>query len=266
MPPGGKFAVISGDPLEAGPFVMRVRLPPGYMLPPYRRPNEEQLIVLAGAITVERAASPGRQRAYTDFGFVRVSAGERAAFCAHAGRRHRADRRHRPVRETHMSQHTELSYVTAAARSRCSAKRSAPASIASWSASASAKRWSSGTRTCAGPIASCSGAPTTLPSALLRLGLNPGERIGIWSQNNAEWLLVAAGNRQGGADPGQHQSGLSRQRAAIRLEQGAVPGADRFAVLQVEQLPGNAAGARAGTRALQAGKAGGGRASVALAA
>jgi len=52
MPPGGTFAVISGDPLEAGPFVMRVRLPPGYMLPPYRRPKEEQLIVLAGAITV----------------------------------------------------------------------------------------------------------------------------------------------------------------------------------------------------------------------
>jgi len=29
-----------------------------------------------------------------------------------------------------------------------------------------------------------------LAVALLRLGMNPGERIGIWSQNNAEWLLV----------------------------------------------------------------------------
>src|SRR4030095_10195501 len=29
-----------------------------------------------------------------------------------------------------------------------------------------------------------------LAVALLRLGLNPGERIGIWSQNNAEWLVV----------------------------------------------------------------------------
>ena len=102
-----------------------------------------------------------------------------------------------------------------------------------------------------------------LAVALLRLGLNPGERIGIWSQNNAEWLLVAAGDRQGGPDPGQHQSGVSRQRAAIRVEQGAVPGADRFAALQVEQLSGNAAGARAGARSLQAGKAGGGRASLA---
>ena len=43
MPPGARFAVISGDPPRHGPFVMRVRLPPGYMLPPYRRANEEQI-------------------------------------------------------------------------------------------------------------------------------------------------------------------------------------------------------------------------------
>ncbi len=29
-----------------------------------------------------------------------------------------------------------------------------------------------------------------LASAFLRLGLQPGERVGIWSHNNAEWLLV----------------------------------------------------------------------------
>jgi pimeloyl-ACP methyl ester carboxylesterase len=52
LAPGGTFAVISGDPLQAGPFVMRVRLPPGYSLPPYRRRNEAQMIVLAGEITV----------------------------------------------------------------------------------------------------------------------------------------------------------------------------------------------------------------------
>jgi len=59
MPPGGTFAVISGDPREPGPFVMRVRLPPGYMLPPYRRPQEEQLIVLSGAITVGTCGESG---------------------------------------------------------------------------------------------------------------------------------------------------------------------------------------------------------------
>ena len=29
-----------------------------------------------------------------------------------------------------------------------------------------------------------------LASAFLRLGLQPDERVGIWSHNNAEWLLV----------------------------------------------------------------------------
>jgi hypothetical protein len=114
MPPGGTFAVISGDPLEAGPFVMRVRLPPGYMLPPYRRPKEEQLIVLAGAITVGTCGESGTidTRKLTA-GRVRVAAGKRAAFCAYAGRRHRADRRHWAVRgDSNMSQHSELSYVS----------------------------------------------------------------------------------------------------------------------------------------------------------
>jgi pimeloyl-ACP methyl ester carboxylesterase len=65
MPPGSRFAVISGDPLKEGPFVMRVRLPPGYMLPPYRRVNEEQLIVLSGAITVGTVRESGAAIART---------------------------------------------------------------------------------------------------------------------------------------------------------------------------------------------------------
>jgi hypothetical protein len=50
--PGGRFAVISGDPANAGPFVIRVELPPGYTLPPYRRPRDENIVVLSGAIAV----------------------------------------------------------------------------------------------------------------------------------------------------------------------------------------------------------------------
>jgi hypothetical protein len=65
MPPGSRFAVISGDPLKEGPFVMRVRLPPGYMLPPYRRVNEEQMIVLSGAITVGTVRESGAATART---------------------------------------------------------------------------------------------------------------------------------------------------------------------------------------------------------
>jgi fatty-acyl-CoA synthase len=37
-----------------------------------------------------------------------------------------------------------------------------------------------------------------LAVALLRLGLAPGERIGIWSQNNAEWLLAQLATAKAG--------------------------------------------------------------------
>jgi fatty-acyl-CoA synthase len=37
-----------------------------------------------------------------------------------------------------------------------------------------------------------------LAAALLRLGMKPGERIGIWSQNNAEWLLVQLATAKAG--------------------------------------------------------------------
>ncbi len=37
-----------------------------------------------------------------------------------------------------------------------------------------------------------------LASALLRLGLQPGERVGIWSHNNAEWVLMQLATAQAG--------------------------------------------------------------------
>jgi hypothetical protein len=52
LPGGSTFAVISGDPAQAGPFMIRVELPSGYRLAPYRRPRDENIVVLAGAIQV----------------------------------------------------------------------------------------------------------------------------------------------------------------------------------------------------------------------
>ncbi len=74
MPPGARFAVISGDPLGNGPFVMRVRLPPGYMLPPYWRLNEDQMIVLAGSYHggIGRRVRHG-DHAYPDIGLVCIA-------------------------------------------------------------------------------------------------------------------------------------------------------------------------------------------------
>lgn len=36
---------------------MRAELPPGYTVPPYRRLNDENIVVLAGAMTRNRAHS-----------------------------------------------------------------------------------------------------------------------------------------------------------------------------------------------------------------
>jgi pimeloyl-ACP methyl ester carboxylesterase len=76
MPAGGKFAVISGDPLAAGPFVVCVRLPPGYMLPPYRLHGEAQMVVLAGAITVGVVGGATTARTLTSGSFTTLAASE----------------------------------------------------------------------------------------------------------------------------------------------------------------------------------------------
>ena len=48
MPPGGKLAVISGDPSMPGPFVIRAELPAGYTIAPHWHPTDEHVTVLAG--------------------------------------------------------------------------------------------------------------------------------------------------------------------------------------------------------------------------
>ena len=39
-------------------------------------------------------------------------------------------------------------------------------------------------------MASCAQAVDKLAAGLLTLGLQPGDRIGIWSPNNSEWVLT----------------------------------------------------------------------------
>ena len=51
-----------------------------------------------------------------------------------------------------------------------------------------------------------------LAAGLVSLGLEKGDRIGIWSPNS-EWVLTQFRHRQGRAHPGQHQPAY---RTAIR--------------------------------------------------
>jgi ketosteroid isomerase-like protein/quercetin dioxygenase-like cupin family protein len=52
LPPGSKIAVVSGDPTQAQPFVIRAQVPAGYKVPPHWHPGTENLTVLSGTVAV----------------------------------------------------------------------------------------------------------------------------------------------------------------------------------------------------------------------
>ena len=52
LPKGAKIAVVSGDPGQAGPFVIRLRFPPGYAVPPHRHPSDEHVTVINGVLSL----------------------------------------------------------------------------------------------------------------------------------------------------------------------------------------------------------------------
>jgi quercetin dioxygenase-like cupin family protein len=78
FPGGSMFAVVSGDPVQAGSFMIRVELPSGYRLPPYRRPRDENIVVLAGAIEVGTRTLPAGS-------FVRLRANEWRSLSSQSG-------------------------------------------------------------------------------------------------------------------------------------------------------------------------------------
>ncbi len=50
LPPGAQVAVLEGDPTKDGPFVLRVKFPAGYKIPPHWHPTDEHVTVLQGAL------------------------------------------------------------------------------------------------------------------------------------------------------------------------------------------------------------------------
>jgi len=52
LPPGARVAVMSGDPMQAGPFVVRLQVPAGYRVAPHWHPNTENITVFSGTIAM----------------------------------------------------------------------------------------------------------------------------------------------------------------------------------------------------------------------
>ena len=48
LPPGARIAVLKGDPSQEGVFVLRLRVPAGYRIPPHWHPAFENVTVISG--------------------------------------------------------------------------------------------------------------------------------------------------------------------------------------------------------------------------
>ena len=52
LPPGAQAAVLLGNPAQEGPFVLRLKFPAGFIVPPHRHSKDELLTVIAGKFAV----------------------------------------------------------------------------------------------------------------------------------------------------------------------------------------------------------------------
>jgi hypothetical protein len=52
LPPGAQAAVLLGSPAKEGPFVLRLKFPAGFVVPPHRHSKDELVTVLAGSFAI----------------------------------------------------------------------------------------------------------------------------------------------------------------------------------------------------------------------
>ena len=52
LPPGAQAIVLAGDPGKEGIFVIRLKLPAGYRVPPHWHPSDELVTVLSGTLQI----------------------------------------------------------------------------------------------------------------------------------------------------------------------------------------------------------------------
>lgn len=50
LPKGAESALVSGNPAQAGPFVIRLKFPAGYKVAPHWHPGDEHVTVISGTI------------------------------------------------------------------------------------------------------------------------------------------------------------------------------------------------------------------------
>jgi quercetin dioxygenase-like cupin family protein len=52
FPKGAEISVLAGDPTKEGLYVIRLKLPAGYKVPPHTHPNDENVSVITGTFNI----------------------------------------------------------------------------------------------------------------------------------------------------------------------------------------------------------------------
>jgi quercetin dioxygenase-like cupin family protein len=52
LPPGAQAAVLLGSPAKEGPFVLRLKFPAGFVVPPHRHSKDEFVTIIAGKFAI----------------------------------------------------------------------------------------------------------------------------------------------------------------------------------------------------------------------
>ena len=63
LPKGAEAALLYGDPSKEGPFVLRLRFPANYQIPPHRHPGAEILTVISGTFVLGAGEAADKSKA-----------------------------------------------------------------------------------------------------------------------------------------------------------------------------------------------------------
>ena len=82
LPPGAQAAVLLGSPAKEGPFVLRLKFPAGFIVPPHRHSKDEFVTVISGKFGIGSGEKLDRASAQAAAaGELRPPAGRNAALC-----------------------------------------------------------------------------------------------------------------------------------------------------------------------------------------
>jgi quercetin dioxygenase-like cupin family protein len=63
LPPGAQSAALLGHPAKEGPFVLRLKFPAGFVIPPHRHSKDELVTVISGGFAVSSGEKLDRSAA-----------------------------------------------------------------------------------------------------------------------------------------------------------------------------------------------------------